>query len=326
MLKECTEILFAQGLIKVLFATETFAMGVNMPARAVVFSEIRKHDGTGWRDITPGEYTQMAGRAGRRGLDTEGTVILACFEEHHKGMRAVPETARLQAMMAGQPAPLRSRFRLTYGMVLSLLRSEEVSVVGVLRRSYGEWGTQKGVVGAVADALSHSRQEGGDGAVTGEDIGGAAEAEAAVRVVVSRGMARLRRLESDSKRSGCGHRRRQAQAALSEGGTDAEIAIEDAARSCDVNGYWDAVSEAARLHRKVNQSLVLESGRHALSQALCAGRLVGIKTPLLAWAGQRKAWVRAGLADSPLGQWLSGQRVRLSAQEGSNNSKLTKQD
>ena len=56
----------------VLFATETFAMGVNMPARAVVFNSIRKHDGTRFRVLEPGEYTQMAGRAGRRGLDKVG--------------------------------------------------------------------------------------------------------------------------------------------------------------------------------------------------------------------------------------------------------------
>lgn len=90
------EILFARGLVKVLFATETFAMvcivfriywvsvdfihlglqGVNMPAKCVVFSGIRKHDGRSFREILPGEYTQMAGRAGRRGLDTTGTVII----------------------------------------------------------------------------------------------------------------------------------------------------------------------------------------------------------------------------------------------------------
>jgi antiviral helicase SKI2 len=63
---------------QVLFATETFAMGVNMPAKTVVFDTTRKHDGTGFRDLHPGEYIQMAGRAGRRGLDTTGTVIILC--------------------------------------------------------------------------------------------------------------------------------------------------------------------------------------------------------------------------------------------------------
>ena len=76
IMKEVVEILFSQGLVKILFATETFAMGINMPAKSVVFSSKRKHDGTQFRDLAPGEYTQMSGRAGRRGLDATGTVIL----------------------------------------------------------------------------------------------------------------------------------------------------------------------------------------------------------------------------------------------------------
>ncbi|XP_058711583.1 superkiller complex protein 2-like, partial [Poecile atricapillus] len=92
LLKEMVEMLFSQGLVKVLFATETLAMGVNMPARTVVFDSIRKHDGNGFRDLLPGEYTQMSGRAGRRGLDTTGTVIILC-----KG--AVPELSDLHRMM-----------------------------------------------------------------------------------------------------------------------------------------------------------------------------------------------------------------------------------
>jgi superfamily II RNA helicase len=81
VLIEVVEILFSRGVVKVLFATETFAMGVNMPAKCVVFSGIRKHDGTSFRNLLPGEYTQMAGRAGRRGLDTTGTVIILSGDE-----------------------------------------------------------------------------------------------------------------------------------------------------------------------------------------------------------------------------------------------------
>lgn len=77
---------------QILFATETFAMGVNMPARTVVFDTTRKHDGTSFRDLLPGEYIQMAGRAGRRGLDPTGTVIILC-----KGN--VPLMADLHKMM-----------------------------------------------------------------------------------------------------------------------------------------------------------------------------------------------------------------------------------
>lgn len=67
ILKEVIEILFQEGLIKALFATETFAMGLNMPARTVVFSSAKKFDGKDTRYISSGEYIQMSGRAGRRG-------------------------------------------------------------------------------------------------------------------------------------------------------------------------------------------------------------------------------------------------------------------
>ena len=83
LLKEVVEMLFARGFVKLLFATETFAMGVNMPARTVVFDSIRKHDGKEFRTLLPAEYIQMAGRAGRRGLDTTGTVIILCKNEVH---------------------------------------------------------------------------------------------------------------------------------------------------------------------------------------------------------------------------------------------------
>ena len=76
ILKEVVEILFGEGLIKVLFATETFAMGVNFPAKTVIFQGIKKFDGTNLRFLTSGEYVQMSGRAGRRGLDQRGIVIM----------------------------------------------------------------------------------------------------------------------------------------------------------------------------------------------------------------------------------------------------------
>ncbi|CAN8173933.1 unnamed protein product, partial [Coccothraustes coccothraustes] len=132
LLKEIVEMLFSQGLVKVLFATETFAMGVNMPARTVVFDSIRKHDGNSFRDLLPGEYTQMSGRAGRRGLDATGTVIILC-----KG--PVPELSDLHRMMLGRPSPLQSRFRLTYPMILLLLRAPALRPHDLMRRSFAEF-------------------------------------------------------------------------------------------------------------------------------------------------------------------------------------------
>ena len=80
ILKEVIELLFQEGLLKVLFATETFSIGLNMPARTVVFTAVRKWDGNEFRNLSSGEFIQMSGRAGRRGLDDRGIVIMM-FDE-----------------------------------------------------------------------------------------------------------------------------------------------------------------------------------------------------------------------------------------------------
>ena len=136
MMKEMVEMLFARGLVKVLFATETFAMGVNMPARCVVFGQTRKHDGREHRNLQPGEYTQMAGRAGRRGLDETGTVLICVWGEP-------PATDELRAMLCGTSMTLTSQFRLTYNMILNLLRVADFNVQEMMRRSFGEFHTQR---------------------------------------------------------------------------------------------------------------------------------------------------------------------------------------
>lgn len=128
ILKETTEILFGEGLIKALFATETFAMGLNMPARTVLFTSARKFDGTDNRWITSGEYIQMSGRAGRRGLDDKGIVILMLDE------KMVPSVGR--NLVKGSADPINSAFRLTYNMVLNLLRVEEVNPEYMMERSF----------------------------------------------------------------------------------------------------------------------------------------------------------------------------------------------
>ncbi|KAK5713375.1 Antiviral helicase ski2 [Elasticomyces elasticus] len=137
IVKECVEILFAKTLVKVLFATETFAMGLNLPTRTVVFSGFRKFDNKSFRDLLPGEYTQMAGRAGRRGLDTVGYVILVS-----PGQEEAPPAGRLRQMMLGDPTKLRSQFRLTYNMILNLLRVEALKIEEMIKRSFSENATQ----------------------------------------------------------------------------------------------------------------------------------------------------------------------------------------
>ena len=136
ILKEVVECCFAKGWVKLLFATETFAMGINMPARTVVFDNIKKHDGKQFRTLLPAEYIQMAGRAGRRGLDTTGTVVILCKNEVH-------EMSELHGMMQGKPTRLESKFRLTYSMILNLLRVEQLRVEDMMKRSFAEMDTQK---------------------------------------------------------------------------------------------------------------------------------------------------------------------------------------
>lgn len=137
IVKELVEILFAKTLVKVLFATETFAMGLNLPTRTVVFSGFRKHDGRAFRDLLPGEYTQMAGRAGRRGLDSVGSVIIVAT-----GSDEAPPAATLKQMILGTPTKLRSQFRLTYNMILNLLRVEALKIEEMIKRSFSENATQ----------------------------------------------------------------------------------------------------------------------------------------------------------------------------------------
>lgn len=135
IVKECIEILFAKSLVKVLFATETFAMGLNLPTRTVVFCELRKHDGRGFRNLLPGEFTQMAGRAGRRGLDTTGTVIVMAYN------KPLSPTDFKEVTM-GKPTKLLSQFRLTYNMILNLLRIEALRVEEMIKHSFSENSTQ----------------------------------------------------------------------------------------------------------------------------------------------------------------------------------------
>lgn len=138
IVKEVVEMLFAQTLVKVLFATETFAMGLNLPTRTVVFSGYRKHDGHAFRNLLPGEYTQMAGRAGRRGLDTVGSVIIVA-----PGGDEAPPVTELRQMILGDPSKLRSQFRLTYNMILNLLRVEALKIEEMIKRSFSEHATQQ---------------------------------------------------------------------------------------------------------------------------------------------------------------------------------------
>ncbi|XP_010906612.1 DExH-box ATP-dependent RNA helicase DExH9 [Elaeis guineensis] len=128
ILKEVIEILFQEGLIKCLFATETFSIGLNMPAKTVVFTNVRKFDGDKFRWISSGEYIQMSGRAGRRGIDQRGICILMVDEKME------PSTAKM--MLKGSADCLNSAFHLSYNMLLNQMRSEDGDPEKLLRYSF----------------------------------------------------------------------------------------------------------------------------------------------------------------------------------------------
>ena len=111
--KECVEQLFVRGLCKVVFATETLALGINMPARTVVIEKLSKWNGETHADITPGEYTQLTGRAGRRGLDVEGHGVVLW----QPGMNP----RELAGLASTRTYPLRSSFRPSYNMAVNLV-------------------------------------------------------------------------------------------------------------------------------------------------------------------------------------------------------------
>jgi ATP-dependent RNA helicase DOB1 len=137
ILKETIEILFQEGLIKVLFATETFSIGLNMPAKTVVFTSVRKFDGISQRWVTPSEFIQMSGRAGRRGLDDRGIVIMMVGEEM--------DPAVAKEIVRGEQDRLNSAFHLGYNMILNLMRVEGISPEFMLERCFYQFQNTAGV-------------------------------------------------------------------------------------------------------------------------------------------------------------------------------------
>ncbi|MGW2413990.1 DEAD/DEAH box helicase [Streptomyces tubercidicus] len=138
--KEVVEELFVKGLVKAVFATETLALGINMPARSVVLEKLVKWNGEQHADITPGEYTQLTGRAGRRGIDIEGHAVVLW----QRGM----DPGALAGLAGTRTYPLRSSFKPSYNMAVNLVsqfgrhRSREL-----LEMSFAQFQADKSVVG-----------------------------------------------------------------------------------------------------------------------------------------------------------------------------------
>ena len=145
VLKAIVEEAFIAGLLKVVFATETLALGVNMPARSVVIEKLVKFNGESNVNITPGEYTQLTGRAGRRGIDTVGHAIVL--------WRAGLNPSAVAGLASTRTYPLRSSFAPTYNMTVNLLATmSRQSAIDVLNRSFAQFQADKH--GGHADSLS----------------------------------------------------------------------------------------------------------------------------------------------------------------------------
>ncbi|MBZ4320184.1 DEAD/DEAH box helicase [Streptomyces huiliensis] len=138
--KEVVEELFVKGLVKAVFATETLALGINMPARSVVLEKLVKWNGEQHADITPGEFTQLTGRAGRRGIDVEGHAVVLW----QRGM----DPGALAGLAGTRTYPLRSSFKPSYNMAVNLVsqfgrhRSREL-----LETSFAQFQADRSVVG-----------------------------------------------------------------------------------------------------------------------------------------------------------------------------------
>jgi len=147
--KGVVEDLFARGLVKAVFATETLALGINMPARSVVIEKLVKFNGESHVDITPGEYTQLTGRAGRRGIDVEGHAVVVW----QPGLDA----EAVAGLASTRTYPLHSSFRPTYNMTVNLVdqvgrpRAREV-----LETSFAQFQADRGVVGLARQARNQS--------------------------------------------------------------------------------------------------------------------------------------------------------------------------
>lgn len=137
IVKESVELIFQEGLIKALFSTETFSMGINMPAKTVVFTSIEKFDGDQHRWLTGGEYIQMSGRAGRRGLDDRGITIMMLNKKIDVDV--------CKSMLSGKSDPLNSSFHLSYNMLTNLTRVEGVEPEFIVKRSFHQFQAERAV-------------------------------------------------------------------------------------------------------------------------------------------------------------------------------------
>ena len=138
--KETVEELFVRGLVRAVFATETLALGINMPARTVVLERLVKYNGETHAELTPGEYTQLTGRAGRRGIDVEGHAVVV--------WQPGVDPEQVAGLASTRTYPLRSSFRPGYNMTVNLVDRLGVAAAReLLEQSFGQFQADRSVVG-----------------------------------------------------------------------------------------------------------------------------------------------------------------------------------
>ena len=152
ILKEMVELLYSKGYIKLLFATETFSVGINMPTKSVIFTDINKFDGNSNRILYAHEYVQMAGRAGRRGLDKIGY----CF--HLNNLFRDTSATAYKTMMNGKPQTLTSKFKISYNLLLNLVDNGDTNLVGFAKKSMVT-GDLTGKMNHVSTEIEKSQKE-----------------------------------------------------------------------------------------------------------------------------------------------------------------------
>jgi ATP-dependent RNA helicase HelY len=149
--KETVEECFVRGLVKAVFATETLALGINMPARSVVLERLTKWNGEAHVDVTPGEYTQLTGRAGRRGIDVEGHAVVVWAP----GV----DPAVVAGLASTRTFPLKSSFRPSYNMAVNLVSSfGRARARELLGSSFAQFQADRSVVGLARAAARHEEE------------------------------------------------------------------------------------------------------------------------------------------------------------------------
>lgn len=140
-MKEIVEILFSDGLLKIVFATTTFAIGLNMPARSVLFTKVFKFSGGATEELVEtSEYLQMAGRAGRRGKDQTGSCLI-CLDRNFG--RTIPTIEDFDRLLENKGTPLESKLKLSYSMTMNVVKSESMAIDELLKSSWFENETEK---------------------------------------------------------------------------------------------------------------------------------------------------------------------------------------